>query len=50
MAEPVRLPKIANPTRADVEKYHGAYVAALTRLYDAHKAQFGYHDRELEVF
>ena len=50
VAEPVRLPRIENPTRSDVEKYHGAYVTALTRLYDTHKAQFGYHDRELEVF
>ena len=50
VAEPVKLPKIANPSRSDVKKYHGAYVAALTRLYDTHKAQFGYHDRELEVF
>ncbi|CAH0368606.1 unnamed protein product [Pelagomonas calceolata] len=50
VAEPVHLPKIANPTRSDVEKFHGAYVTALTRLYDTHKAQFGYHGRELEVF
>ena len=50
VAEPVRLPRIENPTRSDVEQWHCAYVAALTRLYDTHKAQFGYHDRELEVF
>ena len=40
VAEPVRLPRIENPTRADVEQWHGAYVAALTRLYDTHKAQW----------
>lgn len=50
VAEPIPLPRIPNPTCADVEQWHGTYVSALQRLYDAHKAQFGHHGRELEVF
>lgn len=50
VAEPIPLPRIPNPTCADVEQWHGTYVSALQRLYDAHKAQFGHHGRELEGF
>ena len=46
----VRCPRIPKPTQKEVEKYHTEYMAALKELYDAHKAEFGYADRELEFW
>jgi len=37
------------PTDAEVQAAHAAYVAALRALFDAHKADFGYADRQLVV-
>ena len=37
------------PTDAEVQAAHAAYVAALRALFDAHKADFGYGDRQLVV-
>lgn len=34
---PIQLPRIENPTKQDVEYWHGKYVAALLKLYDDHK-------------
>ncbi|EOD11289.1 hypothetical protein EMIHUDRAFT_452421 [Emiliania huxleyi CCMP1516] len=46
---PLQLPRIAEPTAEQVTAYHALYVEALTRLFDDHKARFGYADRRLEV-
>ena len=42
-------PQNAAPTREDVDAAHAIFVARLTALFDAHKAQFGYGERVLEV-
>eukprot|EP00128_Syssomonas_multiformis_P018906 Colp12_sorted_trinity150504_noHs@33055 len=34
---PIDCPKIAEPTQADVDKYHDLYVNALQELYNQHK-------------
>ena len=31
------MPKVPSPTDAQVDEYHARYVAALRKLYDAHK-------------
>jgi len=41
VGEPVELPKIQNPTPADVDKWHGAYVKALQTLFDDKKESAG---------
>ena len=51
---PLALPFAAletpgQPTDAEVRAAHGAYVAALRLLFDAHKGALGYGDRELVV-
>ena len=46
---PLQLPRIAEPTAEQVTAYHALYVEALTRLFDDHKARFGYAHRRLEV-
>ena len=36
---PLELPRIANPTAADVDAYHALYAARLLALYDAYRAK-----------
>lgn len=38
-----------SPSDDEIVAAHGAYVTALRRLFDEHKAEFGYGDRQLEV-
>ena len=37
------------PTDEEVKAAHDAYIVALRKLFDAHKASFGFGDRELVV-
>jgi len=41
--------KMGQYTDAEVQAAHTAYVGALKKLFDAHKAEFGFGDRELVV-
>jgi Diacylglycerol acyltransferase len=34
---PIQLPKIANPTKADVQKWHETYMSELVKLFEEHK-------------
>lgn len=34
---PLALPRIDEPTKEDVKKWHDAYIAALTKLFEDHK-------------
>ena len=52
LGAPLDLPPCATPgapTDDEVAAAHRAYVAALRALFDAHKARFGYADRELKI-
>jgi len=49
VAEPIALPLIAEPTAADVAKWHGVYMDTLVRIFEAHKGRFGCADRTLEL-
>lgn len=46
---PLELPKITNPTTAEVSEWHGKYVTALRELFDKHKGEAGKPDAKLEV-
>lgn len=50
VGEPVVLPKIAEPTAAQVDEWHGKYVQALREVFDKYKAEAGRPDAKLEVF
>jgi len=50
VGEAIQLPKIANPSKEDVAKWHGVYVDALVRLFDRYKGDFGYGSRKLQIF
>ena len=47
--DPIRFETQASPTKEYVAACHAQFVDALERLFDAHKAEFGYADRSLEV-
>lgn len=46
---PIDVPHIKDPSKADIEKWHGVYLDALTTLFDSKKAEAGYPDATLEV-
>ena len=51
LGDPLELQcaKPGEPTDGEVQAAHAAYIAALRELFDAHKAAFGYGDRQLVV-
>jgi len=46
----LELPRIDEPTNADVDEWHGKYIVALQDLYNKHKDEAGRSHCELEVF
>ncbi|ODV61697.1 diacylglycerol O-acyltransferase [Ascoidea rubescens DSM 1968] len=42
VGKPIEIPKIDNPTTADVDYYHQLYIDELTSVYDNNKERFGY--------
>ena len=51
VGDPVVLPKIDSPTRADVAKYHALYVEALVATYNEHRHLLpAYAGKDLEVW
>lgn len=51
LGEPLELQcvKPGEPTDGEVQAAHAAYIEALRKLFDDHKAEFGYGDRQLVV-
>ncbi|KAK2083344.1 Acyl-CoA wax alcohol acyltransferase 2 [Saguinus oedipus] len=50
VGEPLQMPKIENPSREIVAKYHALYVEALCKLFNQHKTKFGFSEtQELEI-
>jgi hypothetical protein len=47
---PLGMPKIADPTPADVDKWHGRYVSELTRLFDTYKGlRVDFKDKQITI-
>jgi len=49
VGSPLQLPCIPKPTPEDVMKWHKAYVASVTEIFDTYKGTYGHADRRLEV-
>ena len=47
--DPITFPHAAEPTSKEVSQAHEAFIAALTNLFDTHKAAYGCAGRTLEV-
>ena len=50
VGKPLQLPKIAEPSEADVDVWHGKYVQALQALFDEKKGEVGEPDAKLEIW
>jgi hypothetical protein len=50
VGEKIELPKISEPTKDDVKKYHAMYIDGIQNLFDKHKAEAGRKDAVLEIF
>lgn len=50
VGKPIELPKVENPTKEDVDLWHGRYLQALTALFDQHKSEAGFPDAVLEIW
>ena len=49
LGEPVRCPKINDPTQADIDKYHGMLVENYIHLFEQHKEAYGWADKKLTL-
>ena len=45
----LQLPRIENPSDADVAQWHSKYMDHLEALFERHKGRFGYAHRKLEM-
>eukprot|EP00899_Mesostigma_viride_P006298 jgi/Mesvir1/1566/Mv25486-RA.1 len=51
VGKPFVLPKIAEPTQAQVDQYHASYIKELQRMFDEHKRNIkGMENRQLEFW
>jgi len=50
VGQPLQLPLIESPTSDDVSKWHNLYITSLTTLFEENKEQYGFGDRELEIW
>ena len=47
---PLKVNRVENPTKEEVENLHSLYVAALRELFDKHKKNYGIaEDEHLEI-
>ena len=45
----IKLPKIADPSHSEVQKYHALYISKLSALYEANKAKYDMGDVSLRI-
>mmetsp|Transcript_61042 Transcript_61042/g.122333 ORF Transcript_61042/g.122333 Transcript_61042/m.122333 type:complete len:358 (-) Transcript_61042:136-1209(-) len=50
VGDPIQCPKLDDPSKEDVDKWHKVYVDALVSLFEAKKAEAGRPDAVLELF
>lgn len=49
MGKPIDVPKIAQPTNEDIEKYHQIFIEELTKLFEEHRSKYSKHPDEMEL-
>ena len=47
--KPIVPVKTSAPTQEEIDQMHAQYIDELTRIFNKHKASFGYPDYELQV-
>ncbi|XP_007955185.1 diacylglycerol O-acyltransferase 2-like protein 6 [Orycteropus afer afer] len=46
VGEPIPIPRIRKPNKETVNKYHALYISALCKLFDQHKVQYGFPEKQ----
>lgn len=49
VGKPMELPKVAQPSKEQIQKYLDEFIAQMKELFERHKASAGYPDLELLV-
>ncbi|CAE7471107.1 Dgat2 [Symbiodinium sp. CCMP2456] len=49
VGKPLAMPRIPDPSKADVAEHHSKYVEELCMLFERHKASAGYPDSSLQI-
>ena len=49
VGKPIRLPKVAHPDEAQVEKYKTLFITSMTELYHKYQKAAGYDHKPLQV-
>ncbi|XP_050440927.1 2-acylglycerol O-acyltransferase 2-A-like [Adelges cooleyi] len=49
VGKPIDLPKISNPTKEEIDKYHKMYVTELTKLFEEHKNKYSTYPEEMNL-
>lgn len=48
--QPLGMPKIANPTQEDIDKWHAKYCQEVTRIFETYKVKLpDYKNKKLEI-
>ena len=50
VGKPLQLPRIAEPSKADVQEWHAKYIEALQTTFDTYKAAAGRPRAVLEIW
>lgn len=49
MAKPIPVPKKDNPTQEEIDKLHQQLMDAMVKLFDDHKADYGWANKKLII-
>ena len=48
MGDPIKCPKIENPTQEEIDKYHGLSMTGYEQVFEQHKKAYGWGDKTLQ--
>jgi hypothetical protein len=48
MGDPIKCPKVENPTQEEIDKYHGLLVKGYEQVFEQHKKAYGWGDKVLK--
>jgi hypothetical protein len=48
MGDPIKCPKVENPTQEEIDKYHGLLVKGYEKVFEQHKKAYSWGDKVLK--
>lgn len=49
LGDPVKCPKIASPSQEQIDEYHGQMLDAFQKVFETHKAAYGWSNKKLKI-